>query len=368
MQDASKHLLQALHKGLHGDVAGLRTLARRIARECAQEEPDLAERIEKLISGMRSSPRGLRDVAVPPPVEPDTRSSLLFVEAIGGDEARPVLPDRQSRLLDQIVMEWAATEALEREGLRPTRSVLLTGPPGTGKTMTARWLAGQLRRPLMTLSLGSLMSSLLGRSGANLRNAIEFARGQDGVLFVDEIDALAKSRAESDDVGEQKRLVAVFLQELDRWPEDRLLLAATNHPELLDSALWRRFDETIAFPEASEVANRNVVGRLLGRRVEPSIAERLLRRSAGLSPADLETLVSSALRRSIVFGTDLNDELDRRSNYQVPDDEMRKPERVAEAIRLVRSGVSQREAARRTGVARNTIAKHMKDDERGSIS
>jgi SpoVK/Ycf46/Vps4 family AAA+-type ATPase len=147
--------------------------------------------------------------------------------------------------LSQLIQERRQTERLASMGLSPTRSAIFVGPPGVGKTLTARWLASQLGVPLYVLDLTAVMSSLLGRSGTNLRAALDFAKRSPCVLLLDEIDAIAKRRSDDTDVGELKRLVTVILQEVDEWPATGLLLAATNHSELIDPALWRRFDLVI---------------------------------------------------------------------------------------------------------------------------
>ena len=137
------------------------------------------------------------------------------------------------------------------------------GPPGVGKTLTARWLAAQLKVPLYVLDLTAVMSSLLGKSG-NLRAAIDFAKREPCVLLLDEIDAIAKRRSDDSDVGELKRLVTVILQEVDEWPASSVLLAATNHPELIDPALWRRFDLVVQFKTPDEQAVKEAIKRFLG--------------------------------------------------------------------------------------------------------
>ena len=138
--------------------------------------------------------------------------------------------------------------ALHELGLAPTRTVLLSGPPGVGKTLAATWLARKMNKPLLVLDLGTVMSRYLGATGANLKRSMAYALHVDGVLFLDELDALAKRRDDTADVGELKRLVTVLLQQLDEWPTGRLLIAATNHPHLLDNAVWRRFETRIDFP------------------------------------------------------------------------------------------------------------------------
>ena len=149
-------------------------------------------------------------------------------------------------------------------GLTPTRSAIFVGKPGVGKTLTARWVASQLGVPLYVLDLTVVMSSLLGRSGNNLRAALDFAKSTDCVLLLDEIDSIAKRRSDDTDIGELKRLVTVILQEVDEWPTTGLLLAATNHPELIDPALWRRFDLVVEFKLPEMPAVKSAVKRFLG--------------------------------------------------------------------------------------------------------
>src|SRR5690606_32775240 len=103
-------------------------------------------------------------------------------------------------------------------------------------------------RPLLILDLASVMSSYLGRTGTNLRHVLDYAKSLDCVLLLDELDAIAKRRDDRGEIGELKRLVTVLLQQIDDWPPKSLLIAATNHADLLDPALWRRFDVTLEFP------------------------------------------------------------------------------------------------------------------------
>jgi SpoVK/Ycf46/Vps4 family AAA+-type ATPase len=171
-------------------------------------------------------------------------------------------PPVDSALL-QVVAEHERPERLTAAGLYPVRTVLLNGPPGVGKTLAARWVAEKLHQPLFVVDLGTIMSRFLGATGANLKRALAYARESSGVVLLDELDALAKRRDDASDVGELKRLVTVLLQELDDWPSGRLLFAATNHPALLDDAVWRRFEVRIDFPTPSESALSALLPRLV---------------------------------------------------------------------------------------------------------
>ncbi|KOO11114.1 AAA family ATPase, partial [Vibrio xuii] len=140
----------------------------------------------------------------------------------------------------QVLLEREYNDALLSEGLQPTKSIIFQGPPGVGKTLSARWLANQLDLPLLTLDLATVMSSFLGKTGSNVRAVLEHAMSFPCVLLLDEFDAIAKRRDDDRELGELKRLVTVLLQTIDEWPATSLLIAATNHGELLDPAIWRR--------------------------------------------------------------------------------------------------------------------------------
>jgi SpoVK/Ycf46/Vps4 family AAA+-type ATPase len=206
----------------------------------------------------------------------------------------------------------------------------------------------------LILDLSAVMSSYLGRTGTNLRHVLDYAKSIDCVLLVDELDAIAKRRDDAGEIGELKRLVTVLLQQLDDWPSSGLLLAATNHAELLDPAVWRRFEEQIEFDLPERDAARAFVSSLL-ERFAPQATEWsdvLSIALAGQSYSDIERKVNSARRSAALNGRKVEDHLS--SLLKV--DGRSKGERIDLAVRLVGSGlVSQRRAHELTGVARETI-------------
>jgi len=192
--------------------------------------------------------------------------------------------------------------------MEPTRTLLLTGAPGVGKTMTARYLAGALGLPLLSVDLAALISSYLGRTGQNLRRALDHARTHPSVLLLDEFDALGKRRDDPSDVGELKRIVNVLLGELERWPSHSLFVAATNHPELLDRAVWRRFDRTLVIEPPTGVARRAILERLLaeqGYRLPEHDLALTVDATDGMSGSDITRFVRAHLREAVMSRIEL---------------------------------------------------------------
>jgi SpoVK/Ycf46/Vps4 family AAA+-type ATPase len=224
--------------------------------------------------------------------------------------------------------------------------------------MTARWVAQQLGVPLFVLDLAAVMSSLLGHSGNNLRAALDFAKTIPCVVLLDEIDAIAKSRADESDIGELKRLVTVILQEVDDWPVSGLLLAATNHPELIDRALWRRFDLVVEFDMPEKYALDQAIGRFLGK--DKSAFERWSEILALVfkdqSFSDIEREINRFRRSLVLGGSDPSEVMSDLVKRHVST--LDKPSRRELAVLATEHKVlSQNAVAELTGVSRDTIRK-----------
>ncbi len=177
--------------------------------------------------------------------------------------------------------------------------------------MTARWVAQSLRLPLLSLDLSSVVSSYLGTSGRNIKSVLDYAKSGPCVLLLDEFDAIAKRRDDDSDIGELKRIVNVILVELDRWPDTSLLIAATNHPQLLDTAVGRRFDRSLVLLLPGDEERRAILDNLAvgieGVDVDALLLAAEL--TSGMTSSDLTRLWSLAHRRSILNGSAATDEL-----------------------------------------------------------
>ena len=210
----------------------------------AQELRDLVDELRK-VEGRKAIAPG-RPVPVAQPR--GELADLLSVSYPGTKMADLVLEESVREQLLRVIAEQRQQDRLQEQGFHPLRRVLLLGPPGTGKTMSAKVLAGELRLPLFIIRLDGVITKFMGETAAKLRLVFDALIETRGVYLFDEVDALGGERARSNDVGEIRRVLNSFLQFLEQDEPESLLVAATNHPELLDKAMFRRFDAVIEYP------------------------------------------------------------------------------------------------------------------------
>lgn len=344
----------------------VRLYVARLVRKYRETMPALSEQLDLYLRNKPQKPaQGLRKVTPTKstqsqavPVDEDSRLTLLKApnEKI---TSKPLLSSQIEDSLDQIILERKHIDRLKTLGLQPTRSAIFVGPPGVGKTLTASWLAQKLGVPFYVLDLTAVMSSYLGKSGNNLRAALDFAKKGPCVLLLDEIDSIAKKRSDDSDVGELKRLVTVILQEVDEWPSSSLLLAATNFAELIDPALWRRFDLVLNFEKPNSESIKEAIKRFLG----PDYAifarwiDLLVIMFKDESFSNIERSINK-FRRSVALGISSDEEL-IESFIKDGLSELDRNERKEIAVNLKRnSKLSQHAISDLTGVSRDTIRKY----------
>jgi len=165
-----------------------------------------------------------------------------------------VLPDLQRQALVELIEEQNRADLLRSHGLEPRHRVLLTGPPGNGKTSVAAALSAELMVPLIVPRYESIIASYLGETASRLGKLFEYARSRSCVLFLDEFDTLGRERADPNETGEIKRVVTSLLLQIDNLPSHVVVVTATNHPETLDRAVWRRFQLRLDLPAPSKSA------------------------------------------------------------------------------------------------------------------
>lgn len=228
-------------------------------------------------------------------------ASLLTVSHPANRVSDMVLDVQSARQLQRIIKEQRMLARIREHGLSPRRKLLLVGPPGTGKTMTAAALAGELGIPLFLVRLDSLITKFMGETATKLRQVFDAIADLRGVYFFDEFDAIGSQRGNANDVGEIRRVLNSFLQMIEHDQSNSLIVAATNHPEILDNALFRRFDDVIEYHlPTQEQALELIRSRLGSFAPKPFRKDSLLAHSEGLSYAEICRAVDESIKDSIM--------------------------------------------------------------------
>jgi len=290
-----------LRSRVEGDDEQFYSIALQVAAaEARQGRRTTAEELRSAVEAARSKSQ----LSVPIQFSKPRRDLEGIIEF---RESRYVLKDvvLNSRLrekIEDLVREQTRREWLREHGKVPNRRVLFLGPPGSGKTMTAEALAGQLRLPLLAIRLEALITRYMGETAAKLRLVFDEAAKRRGVYLFDEFDALGGRRSATNDVAEMRRVLNSFLQYMEEEnATDSLILGATNHPELLDKALLRRFDLVLSFGMPSDEEMKRIVsiglrpfktGRLAWSKVIPA--------AAGLSQAEISKAAGDAVKTTIL--------------------------------------------------------------------
>ncbi len=289
---------------LSGDLRKLELQLLTTIRKLKGSDPELAKDLGQILASHTSggSLRRADSHVMPAPADPDGGMSLLRFNDVN-TASEPVFSEFILSQVNRLVAERKDIKSLYKAGLTPPKSLLLIGPPGTGKTMLAKWLACRTGLTFATLDLATTISSFLGKTGYNLRRILDWGRTNPCLMLLDEFDAIAKRRDDQTEVGELKRIVNVLLKELEEWPHHSLLVAATNHPELLDPAIRRRFDWIIELPlpEAKErtCIMQNALTRY-GKEIDPSFLSLLVDCLSGINCSDLESFIAASVRCHLI--------------------------------------------------------------------
>jgi len=354
VQIDEKELSLLFQQGVQGNASSFVLLARRLVSRLKKSDPEAAIVLAETLSSLSSATR-----SVAQPVDADSRRSLLKEEASVILDYEPIWSSEIESKLARVIDERKLATKLRLSNLEPMKALLFKGPPGVGKTMACQWLARELGLPLLTLDLATVMSSLLGKTGANVRAVIDYGRESPCVLLLDEFDSIAKRRDDDRDVGELKRLVTVLLQAIDEWPSTSLLVAATNHPELLDPAVWRRFDLQVDFDLPSESA---ITQFLRAEDISASAAKELAAMYAGSSYADLRRYVQSARKVAVLSDRPFEDVLAEEGLTAAAGSHGSTFLRDIKIKKLAAEGVSHRDIAQQLGISHPTVGRVLKKE------
>lgn len=278
------------------DIERFYTIALQVAaHEAQQDHGALAHDIREIVDKARKE-RGPRVLKFPQ----DLRG-LVLSEQPDIPKAALVTPVGLRNRVERIIHEYRQQDKLKSHGLSHRRKIMLIGPPGTGKTMTTRVLAHELRLTLNTIQVDKLVTKFMGETGAKLRQIFELIQQEAGVYLFDEFDAIGGERNLENDVGEMRRVLNAFLQFIEQDTSDSLIVAATNSPKLLDRALFRRFDDVLYYDLPNEADRKRLMQNVLSAFLVPKFAwKQVLAESDRLSHAEIDQACRDAIKQAIL--------------------------------------------------------------------
>lgn len=242
------------------------------------------------------------------PVDQESRTPLIDIIYPENNNILTILTKNNENQILEFIDNYKCSDKLKKEGLEICNTLLMYGPPGCGKTHTAFMIAKKLNLPLVITRLDGLISSYLGTTAKNIRQVFEFIQKLPCVLLLDEFDAIAKARDDSNELGELKRVVNSLLQNIDNTDKDSLIIASTNHEKLLDTAVWRRFGYKLKIELPDISAIKQIISLFIKDKIE--LSDRELTQLASCfqnrSGAFIEEIIKKAMRIAILKNETFN--------------------------------------------------------------
>ncbi|MBZ5859091.1 AAA family ATPase [Flavihumibacter profundi] len=244
------------------------------------------------------------------PVDNESRLSIVDVEMPAKEATTIVLPKLVGNKVSDFISIVKHQDDLIKNGIEVSNTLLLYGKPGCGKTTVARYISEKTGLPLVIARFDAIVSSLLGNTAKNIRKIFDFADNKPCILFLDEFDAIAKARDDQYELGELKRVINSLLQNIDAFASHNILIAATNHPELLDKAIWRRFNTVIEIGAPQE----NEITELLKTFTtdfktdfisDEKKLDKAIKLMEGKTPSDIKSIVNNAKAHAIISGNSI---------------------------------------------------------------
>ena len=275
-----------------------------IEREKRKKHNIVAKELEKALYNTGDLPTSQKRFKNNLPIPRDTEKGfpLLEIQHFDKNFDSLIIPEETKKQLEQIIREFKDSDILATYNLQYKKKILLCGKPGTGKTFSAQILSSVLSIPLVYIRFDAIISSYLGETAGNLRKVFDFIEHGTWIVLFDEFDIIGKNRDDSHEHGEIKRVVNSFLQMLDNLKGDSIIFAATNHQNILDPAIWRRFDDVVYYNLPDEKTRQRIFENYLKsmKRKNDIDLVKFSKLSKGLSPADIKMITEEAMKIAII--------------------------------------------------------------------
>lgn len=298
-------ILRIIEGGLAKDTKKVFNYAKLLAEKIEKDgDNKMSKMILKAIES-RAATTVTMDELLTTPVDQESRLNIVDVAIPSKDDTPIVLPKLIDNKIADFINVVKHQNQLIQKGVETSNSLLLYGNPGCGKTTIAKYISEQTGLPLVIARFDAIVSSLLGNTAKNIRKIFDFADNKPCILFLDEFDAIAKARDDQYELGELKRVINSLLQNIDSFARQNILIAATNHPELLDKAIWRRFNTVIeiGLPQEDEIVK--LVKTFTNDfdtefNADEKRLDKLAKLFAEKSPSDIKTIINNAKAQTVI--------------------------------------------------------------------
>jgi SpoVK/Ycf46/Vps4 family AAA+-type ATPase len=301
-------VVKIIEGGLQGDKTKILNYATVLARNLEQQgNPALSKKIRNILTERRGQLTTLDDFTAKP-VDTESRLEMVEITSPSIEAEKIVLNKYIASEIQSFIEYYQKRDMLLNAGIETPFSILLYGPPGCGKTTIARYIASNMGLPLVCARLDGMVSSLLGSTAKNIRKIFDFVASRECILFLDEFDVIAKLRDDKNELGELKRVVNSLIQNIDNLGGETILIAATNHHELLDPAIWRRFSKVLRLEKPNEeeiisLIQIILVGAKNNILENPRKLELLASAFADFSYSSIKTVLLNVIRNTIIYDT-----------------------------------------------------------------